>query len=63
MLIFGGASTKAFKFDTREVHVSTKQATVEATLGSLTGRGLFGHKSDFVARQFKNFVYAIDANK
>ena len=32
-----------------------------ATRGSLSSRGLFGHKSDLVARQFKNFVYAIDA--
>ena len=61
MLIFGGDTVKAFTFDTREVHSSTKQATVQATQGSPQHRARFAFKSDCVARQFKNFVYAIDA--
>jgi hypothetical protein len=60
MLIFGGESTKAFTFDTREVQTATKQATVHTARGALSKRARFGVKSDFVCRQFKNFLYAID---
>ena len=61
MLIFGGETTKSFSFDTREVSSTTKAAQVNTLRGTLSQRARFGHKSDVVARQFKNFVYAIDS--
>ena len=60
MLIFGGETTQAFIFDTREVHASSKIATVSLSRGELSTPALFGVNADFVARQFKNIVYAID---
>ena len=60
MLIFGGDSTKVFTFDTREVHASTKVAMVGLSRGALSAPAQFGVNVDFVVRQFKNFVYAID---
>ena len=63
MVIFGGDTTKAFVHDTREVQNSTKIATVATTRGSLSSRSRFCNKSDFVARQYKNFVYAIDSSE
>ena len=60
MLIFGGESTQVFTFDTREVASSTKIATVALSRGALSTTARFGVQSDFCARQFKNFIYAID---
>ena len=63
MLIFGGVSNSVFSFDTREVNVSTKIASVSLSRGTLSTPALFGVNADFVARQFKNFVYAIDPSE
>lgn len=61
MLIFGGEKTSAFTFDTRDVSGTSKQATVKTTKAALPVRGRFGHKSDFMARTFRNVIYMIDA--
>ena len=58
--MFGGESTHAFIFDTREVSAATKVATVSLSRGALSTPARFSVSADFVARQFKNFIYAID---
>ncbi len=61
MVIFGGETNKSFKFDTREVNMQTKQATVEKIASDLGCRGRFGHKSDYIGRIFGDIGYIIDA--
>ena len=51
---------KSFTFDTREVNMSTKQATI-VPISDLGSRGRFGHKSDYIARIFGTIGYVIDA--
>ena len=43
MIIFGGDSTQTFTFDTREVHATTKLATVQNWKASLSSKGRFGY--------------------
>ena len=62
MIIFGGDSTQSFTFDTREVHATTKLATVQNWKASLSSKGRFGYQCDFVARQFGKFLYVIDSS-
>ena len=63
LILFGGETTKSFKFDPREVNASTKQAMVNPTQGQLSKRARFAFKSDFVGRFFREVAYMIDANE
>ena len=62
MVIFGGVSKQAFKFDTREVNMVTKKASVVSGQAGELGRlGNFG-KSDYIGRLFNDIGYIIDAS-
>ena len=63
MVIFGGEKTTTFKFDTRDVQGTQKIANVKTAREELQTVGRFGKGSDYVARTFKNFIYAIDAGQ
>ena len=63
MLIFGGESNKTFMFDTREVQLINKQATVRTARSTMQTRARFGQSSDWVGRTFGSFIYCIDANE
>lgn len=63
MLIFGGENLKTYTLDMREVQGVSRQGTVKPCKLGMNQRGRFANSSDFIARAFGPFIYAIDARE